>query len=422
MRTHLSAVEALAGIQSHSKIFVHGAAATPHRLLEALVEKYGHLRGVELLHLHTVGEAKYADPVFADAFHVSAFFIGPNLRSRFSPGYVDYIPCTLSEIPQFFRSGIIQLDVALIHVSPPDAHGYCSLGTSVDAAKAAVETAKIVIAQINQQMPRVHGDGFIHISEIDHAVEINEPLPQDQCRLPTQEEVAIGKITAEIIAGGSTLQVGIGSIPNAILDSLKGHQHLGVHTEMWSDGILKLLESGAIDNSKKKLCAGQTVSGFITGSQSVYDFIHDNPSVLCLDIGFVNNPINIAKNPKVVAINSAVEVDLTGQVCADSIGNRIISGAGGQMDFMRGAFLSDGGKAIIALTSRTKNKKSRIVSMLRQGAGVVTPRAFVHHVVTEYGVADLYGRNLDQRAKALISIAHPEDRDSLSQQWFEMWK
>lgn len=420
MQIHASAESALAAVHSHAKIFVHGAAATPKRLIEALVDHYGHLRDVELFHLHTVGSAKYADPVFADSFRVSAFFLGANMRPRFAPGRVDYIPCTLSEIPQFFRTGVIPLDVALIHVSPPDAHGYCSLGTSVDAVKAAVETAKVVIAQINSQMPRVYGDGFIHIDQIHHAIEINEPLPEDPVREPSEIETAIGRRTAELIEDGATLQMGIGSIPNAVLHSLKNHKHLGIHTEMWSDGALALMEAGVVDNSKKKLYPGRTVSGFISGSKKVYDFIHDNPSILCLDVSFVNNPIVIAKNDKVAAINSAVEIDLTGQVCADSIGSRLISGAGGQMDFMRGAALSAGGKSILALTSRTKKGMPRIVYQLQPGAGVVTPRAFVHHVVTEYGSADLYGKTLCQRAKALIEIAHPDDREILARQWHNL--
>lgn len=420
MQIHPSAESALSVVQSHSKVFVHGAAATPKRLLEALVDHYGHLRDVELFHLHTVGSAKYADPIFEDTFRVSAFFLGANMRAHFSPGRVDYIPCTLSEIPQFFRTGVIPLDVALIHVSPPDSHGYCTLGTSVDAVKAAVESAKVVIAQINSQMPRVFGDGFIHVSQIDHAIEINESLPEDPIHELSEIETTIGARTAGLIENGSTLQMGIGSIPNAVLHSLKDHQHLGIHTEMWSDGALALMQAGVVDNSKKKLYPGQTVSGFISGSKKVYDFINDNPSVLCLEVSFVNNPIVIAKNDKVVAINSAVEIDLTGQVCADSIGSRMISGAGGQMDFMRGASLSAGGKSILALTSRTKKGTPRIVFQLQPGAGVVTPRAFVHHVVTEYGVADLYGKTLAQRAKALIAIAHPDDREILSRQWCEL--
>jgi acyl-CoA hydrolase len=422
MKIHRSAEEALAVLNSHAKVFIQGAAATPLRLVEALVENYGHLRDVEIFHLHTVGDAKYTDPVFSDSFRTSAFFIGPNLRPKFQPGRVDYLPCTLSEIPQYFWSQIIKLNFALVHVSPPDRHGYCSLGTSVDAAKAAVETADIVIAQINAKMPRVHGDGFIHVDQIDHAIEINEPLPEEPVHVPSETESRIGLLASSLIENGSTLHVGIGAIPNSVLQSLRSHRHLGVHSEMWSDGVLDLIKRGVIDNSKKKTHRWRTVAGFITGSREVYEYADDNPSVLCLDISRVNDPTYVALNPKVAAINSAVQVDLTGQVCADSIGHRVISGAGGQMDFMRGASLSSGGKSIIAITSRAKSEKSRIVSALNVGAGVVTPRAFVHHIVTEYGVTDLFGKTLDQRAKALIAIAHPDDRETLDRQWYEIWK
>lgn len=421
MKVHSTAKAAVAAIESGSRVFIHGAAATPNQLIEAMVADADRLRNVELMHLHTIGPAKYADAIYKDSFRVSAFFIGANMRSRFHPDHVDYIPCVLSEIPQLLQSGRFPLDVALIHVSPPDQHGFCTLGTSIDAARAAVDVAKIIIAQINPQMPRVHGDGFIHVSRIDHAIEVNDPLPEEIAPPPTPEEVAIGNHTAGLIEDGSTLQMGIGSIPDAVLGALKNHRHLGIHTEMWTDGALRLLQCGAVDNSLKTLHPGRTVSGFVMGSKALYDYIHDNPSVVGLDIGYVNNPYNIARNPKVVAINSAVEIDLTGQVCADSIGPRIISGAGGQMDFIRGASLSPGGKPIIALTSRTKKGISRIVPMLSQGAGVVTPRAHVHYVISEYGVADLYGKTLSQRAKALIAIAHPGDRENLKRGWRENW-
>ncbi|MBI3556261.1 MAG: acetyl-CoA hydrolase/transferase family protein [Deltaproteobacteria bacterium] len=421
MKTHLRAEDAIAAIQSNQRVFAQGAAATPTRLLDGLAAQAGRLKNVELVHLHTIGTSKYADPAVADSFKVSAFFIGANLRQKLNPGQVDYIPCFLSEIPQLFRSGRFPLDVALIHVSPPDQHGYCTLGTSVDIARAAIDVAKVVIAQINPRMPRVHGDGFIHISRIDHAIEVDDPLPEEIATLPGDIEKAIAHHVASLIDDGSTLQMGIGNIPDAVLGVLKDRRHLGIHSEMWSDGALELLRSGAVDNSLKKVHPGKTVSGFVMGSKKLYDFIHDNPSVVQLDIGYVNDAANIARNPKVVAINSAVEIDLTGQVCADSIGTRIISGAGGQMDFMRGASLSPGGKPIIALPSRTKSGSSRIVPTLRLGAGVVTTRAHVHYVITEYGVADLYGKNLAQRAKALLSIAHPADRDQLQRSWRDLY-
>lgn len=413
MKLHNHPSDAIAAVQSHHRVFVHGAAATPQRLLSALVEQSERLRNVEMVHLHTIGPAEYAKPLYRESFRVSAFFIGPNMRQEFEPGRVDYLPCFLSEIPALLRSDRFPIDAALIQVSPPDAHGYCTLGTSVDIARAAVDTAQVVIAQINPHMPRVHGDGVIHVSRIHHAIEVDDPLPEVTAPPPTDVDRAIARHVASLIEDGSTLQMGIGSIPDAVLSVLKDHRHLGIHSEMWTDGALALIQSGAVDNSLKKVHPGKTVAGFMYGTKGLYDFIHDNPSVIGLDIGYVNNPVNIARNPKVVAINSAVEIDLTGQVCADSIGSRIISGAGGQMDFIRGASLSPGGKPIIALSSRTHRGIPRIVRALRPGAGVVTTRAHVHYVVTEYGIADLYGKTLGQRAKALRAIAHPEDREGL---------
>jgi acyl-CoA hydrolase len=302
-------------------------------------------------------------------------------------------------------------------VSPPDAHGYCTLGTSVDVARAAVDTAAVVIAQVNPRMPRVHGDGFIHMSEIHHWVEVDEEIPESPAAPQGPVEEAIGRHAASLIEDGATLQMGIGAIPDAVLAALHTHRHLGIHTEMWSDGCLELMQSGAVDNSLKKVHPGKTIAGFVVGTRPLYDYIHDNPSAVLLDIAYVNNPGIIARNPKVTAINSAVEVDLTGQVCADSIGSRIISGVGGQMDFIRGASISPGGKPIIALPSRTKAGKSRLVAQLTPGAGVVTTRAHVHFVVTEYGAADLAGKTLHERARALINIAHPEDREELTRTW-----
>lgn len=407
-------------IQSGHRVFIHGGAATPLRLIDAMLEEAGRLKDVELMHLHTVGKARYADPEFEGIFRVTNLFVGGNMRKKLHPGRVDYLPCFLSEIPGLFRSGRKPIDVAMIHVSPPDEHGFCSLGTSVDVARAAVEVAKVVIAQVNPNMPRVHGDGFIHVSDIDYFVEVNDPIPEAEHEAPTPEEQAIGRFAASLIEDGSTLQAGIGSIPDAVLAALKGHKHLGVHTEMWSDGMLDLLKCGAIDNSRKCIHPGKTVSGFVVGSRALYDYIHDNPSVVQLDIEYVNRAAIIARNPKVVAINSAVEIDLTGQVCADSIGSKIISGVGGQMDFIRGASLSPGGKPIIAITSRTAKGVPRIVPVLKTGAGVVTTRAHIHYVVTEYGVADLYGLTLSERARALIKIAHPDDRNMLERQWHEL--
>lgn len=419
MKKQKNAADLIHHIQSGNRIFVHGGAAVPLKLIDALIEQAERLRDVELIHLHTLGEARYADLQFSKSFQVTNLFLGANMRARMGSERVDYLPCFLSEIPALFRSGKRPIDVALIHVSPPDIHGFCSLGTSVDVARAAVETAKLVLAQVNRQMPRVHGDGFIHISQIHHFVEVDEPIPEVAPIPLREEEKTIGRLVAELIEDGSTLQIGIGAIPEAVLGALKGHRHLGIHTEMWADGALDLIQCGAVDNSLKTIHPGKTVSGFVIGTKALYDFIHDNPSVVQLDIGYVNNPTNIARNPKVAAINSAIEIDLTGQVCADSIGSRIISGVGGQMDFIRGASLSPGGKPIIALNSRTRKGVPRIVSSLRLGAGVVTTRAHVHYVVSEYGVADLYGKTLRERARLLIEIAHPQDREALDRAWRE---
>lgn len=415
--THASAHEAVAAIQSGQRVFVQGGMATPNVLLAALVDSADRLKNVELMHLHTEGPAAYADAKYADSFRVANLFVGGNMRPKLDGDRVDYLPCFLSEIPQLIRSGRRPIDAALIHVSPPDRHGFCSLGVSVDVVVAALERAQVVIAQINPKMPRVFGDGLIHISHIHHAVHVDAPLPQLKPRPLTDVERAIGRHAASIIEDGATLQMGIGAVPDAVLEALKDHRHLGVHTEMWSTGLLPLIESGAVDNSRKRIHPGKIVSGFVMGDQRLYDFIHDNPSVIQLDIAYVNNVQVIARNPRVTAINSAVEVDLTGQVCADSIGTQIISGVGGQMDFIRGASLSPDGRPIIALPSRTAKGTPRLVPVLKEGAGVVTTRSHVHYVITEYGVADLYGKTLSERARALIGIAHPDDREALSAAW-----
>ncbi len=419
MPRHLTAADAVAAIQSGQRVFVHGAAATPLALLRALAESAGRLRDVELIHLHTAGDARWADPDLAASFRVANLFVGPSMRRKLDGDRVDYLPCFLSEIPNLFRSGRRPVDVALLHVSPPDRHGYCTLGTSVDVARAAADTARVIIAQVNPQMPRVHGDALLHIDCIHHWVEVDEPLPESPPDVLGDDERAIGRHAAGMIEDGSTLQVGIGAIPDAVLAALTGHKHLGMHTEMFSDGALELIRRGVITNDKKTIHPRKTISAFVTGTRAVYDFLDDNPSVALLDIAYVNNAAVIARNPRVVAINSAVEVDLTGQVCADSVGHRVISGVGGQMDFIRGASLSPGGKPIIAITSRTAKGVPRIVPTLRAGAGVVTTRAHVHYVITEYGVADLYGKTLNERAKALIGIAHPDDREALERAWRE---
>ncbi len=408
-----SAADAVAAIASGQRVFVQGASATPNAMLDALVERAHELRDVELIHLHTIGPAHYADARYAQNFRVANLFVGENIRARVDQEHVDYLPCFLSEIPALFRTRRRPLDVALVHVSPPDRHGYMSLGVSVDVARAAVDCAPLVIAQINPRMPRVHGDGVIHESQIHLGAQVDVALPEVQLKEPTSDELAVGQQVASLVVDGATLQLGIGSIPDAVCRALASHRHLGLHTEMWSDGALALLQSGAIDNSRKRVHTGKSVSGFVMGSQRVYDFIDDNPSVLQLDIAYVNAPNVIARNDDVCAINSAVEIDLTGQVCADSVGHRIISGVGGQMDFLRGAALSTRGKPILAMTSRTRSGRGRIVGLLAAGAGVVTTRAHVRYVVTEHGVADLFGKTLRERAAALIALAHPGDRAAL---------
>jgi 4-hydroxybutyrate CoA-transferase len=348
-----------------------------------------------------------------EAFKVKCLFVGPNIRKAIQKGHGSYIPVFLSEIPRLFLGGKLRIDVALISVSPPDEHGFCSLGPSVDVSLAAVQSAKMVIAQVNKYIPRTHGDGLIHIGNIDNLVKHHEPIPEVPIGDLNDTEIAIGKNIAELVEDGATLQMGIGNIPNAVLASLGNHQELGIHTEMFSDGILPLVEKGVITGSQKRKHRGKIVSSFVMGSRAVYDFIDDNPLVNLLSSAYVNNTRIISQNPKVTAINSAIEVDLTGQVCADSIGHRIYSGVGGQMDFIRGASLSEGGKPIIALLSTTKNGESKIVTTLKPGAGVVTTRAHVHYVVTEFGAVNLYGKTLAERAQLLTSIAHPDHRENL---------
>lgn len=413
MTRWVSAEEALSVVRSGDRVFIHSVAAAPRVLIEALVARAPELRGVEIVHLHTEGPAPYADPAYTESFRINALFVGANVREAINAGRGDYVPIFLSEVPALFRRGIMPIDVALIHVSPPDRHGFCSLGVSVDATRAAVQCARYVIAQVNPRMPRTHGDGLIHVRQIHALVEVDEPLPETHPSPPTEIETRIGRYVAELVEDGATLQMGIGAIPNAVLAALEGHRDLGVHTEMFSDGVIDLVQKGVITNAQKRVHPGKIVAGFVMGSRRLYDFVDDNPMVALLDIAYVNDTSVIRRNPKVTAINSAIEVDLTGQVCADSIGTYQYSGVGGQMDFIRGASLSEGGKPIIALPSVTSRGESRIVPYLKTGAGVVTTRAHVHYVVTEYGIANLYGKNLRQRAEALIQIAHPMHRERL---------
>jgi len=409
----VNAATAVELVRSGQRVFVHAGAATPQALLRALTARAGELRDVELVHLHTEGEAPWAAPGLAASLRSNALFLGSNLRDAVARGDADYVPAFLSEMPALFRQRVLPLDVALVHVSPPDRHGYCSLGVSVDIARAAVDSAGVVIAQVNPRMPRSHGDGLVHHSRFAAAVAVDEALPERAPAVLDEQERAIGRHCAALIEDGATLQMGIGSIPDAVLAALENHKDLGVHTEMFADGVLRLVERGVINGRRKAVHPGKLVAGFVLGTRKLYDFLDDNPQVAMLDIGYVNDPNVIRRNPRVVAINSAIELDLTGQVCADSIGTRMWSGVGGQMDFLRGAALSVGGKPVIALPSVTSKGISRITPLLKPGAGVVTTRAHVHWVVTEYGAVDLRGQNLRQRARALISIAHPDHREVL---------
>ncbi|NDD90506.1 4-hydroxybutyrate CoA-transferase [bacterium] len=409
--------EVIARIQPGQRVFIHGAAATPNALIRELVAQASRLHQVEIIHLHTEGPANYAAKELQSSFRVVNLFVGSNMRAHLNDDQIDYLPCFLSEIPSLFSSKRRPIDVALISLSQADAHGYHTLGTSVDVARSAADLAPTLLAQINRQMPKTHGDGYVHSSRLTAACEVNEPLPEVACAQISPLEATIGRNVASLIDDGACLQAGIGAIPNATLAALKSHRNLGLHTEMASDGVLALIQSGVINNSRKRLHSGKSVLSFLLGTRELYRFVDDNPSVVLLAADYVNSVANIAQNDQVVAINSAVEIDLTGQVCADSIGPKIISGVGGQMDFMRGAALSKKGKAILALTSRTKHDRSRIVATLTPGAGVVTTRAHVQYVVTEYGIADLIGKTLGERARALIAIAHPDDRDSLGRAW-----
>src|SRR5690606_8225997 len=382
-----------------------GGAATPHFLLRKMIERANELSDVELVSISMQGEAPFTDKRYKGIFRVNSLFVSPNVREAVNEGRGDYVPIFLSEIPVLFKRGILPLDVAMVHVSPPDRHGYCALGVSVDVASTAIKTAKYVIAQVNPRMPRVLGDGIVKIDSFDAVVYAEQELPEIHGN-PNHDEISmrIGAYCAEIVEDGATLQTGIGAIPDAVLASLTNHKALGVHTEMFSDGIIPLVEKGVITNQHKKKHPGKIVTGFVLGTRKLYDFVDDNPIVSVLDIDYVNDTAVIRTNPKVTAINSAIEIDLTGQVCSDSIGTYQYSGVGGQMDFIRGAALSEKGKPIIALPSTTSKGISRITASLKPGAGVVTTRAHMHYVVTEYGVAYLWGKNLKQRAQALINI------------------
>ena len=411
---HVSAAEAVALVKPGDRVFVHGSAATPITLLHALFDRARELRNVEIVSITLLGDIGLDKPGTADAFFINSLFVSASVRDAVNSERGDHVPIFLSGIPQLFSSGLMPIDVALLQVSPPDRHGLCSLGTSVDVARAAVRNARTVIAQVNPHMPRTHGDGHVHIDRFAALVHVHDPLPEvDYAAHIGDREHAIAAHCAALIEDGSTLQMGIGAIPDAILRALQGHKDLGVHTEMCSNGIIPLLEKGVVTNRLKKKHPGRTVASFALGTRRLYDLVDDNPDFAFLDVAYVNDGHVIRQNPKVVAINSAIELDLTGQVCADSIGTWQYSGVGGQMDFMHGAAHSPGGKPIIAMASVTERGESKIVPFLRHGAGVVTTRAHIHWVVTEYGAVNLHGMNLRQRAKALIAIAHPEHREAL---------
>lgn len=417
----VSPQEAVKSIKTGDHVHLSSVASAPKILIDAMVERGRNkeFKNVHVHHLHTEGPAPYADPELEGVFQLDSFFVGSNVRKVTQSGYADYIPIFLSETQRLYRSGVLPCDVAMVQVSSVDKHGYVSLGTSVDATLAAIECAKTVIAVINPNVPRSFGDAFIHTSKIDYFCQDDTPLQEAHFSEPNEIEQKIGAYCAELIEDGACLQMGIGSIPNAVLAKLTNHKDLGIHTEMFADGVLPLVEKGVINGRNKVTDTGKMVSTFLMGSQKVYDFIDDNPGVLMMDVGYTNDPEIIAKNPKMTAINSALQVDLTGQVCADSLGTKFYSGVGGQIDFIYGASRSKGGKAIIAMPSVTNKGISKIAPVLDPGAGVVTTRAHMHYFVTEYGAVDLYGKTLQERAKAIISVAHPDHREALDRAAFE---
>ncbi len=417
----ISADEAVKVVKSGDHVHLSSVASSPQVLIKALCRRAdnGELSNVSIHHLHTEGPAPYTDPKYSGIFFHQAFFVGANVRPSVQAGYSDYIPVFLSETQKLYRCGAVKCDVAMIQVCPPDEQGIVSLGTSVDATLAAVECAKTVIAVVNKNVPRSYGQARISMDKIDLFVEDDTPLVEAKFTAPDEVEMAIGRNCAELIQDGACLQMGIGAIPNAVLASLTDHKNLGVHTEMFADGVLNLVRKGVINGANKVTDKGKIVSTFLMGSKEVYDFIDNNPDVAMMDVGYTNDPFIISQNPRMTAINSATQIDLTGQVCADSIGLKFYSGVGGQIDFVYGASRAEEGKAIIAMPSITKKGVSKISPVLMEGAGVVTSRAHVHWVVTEYGAVNLYGRSMQERARLLTSIAHPSARESLEKAAFE---
>ena len=412
---------ALRVLESDMRVYVHANAAFPSVLLQALTRRAGQVRNVEVMHLLGFGDAYYNRPEFVESFRHNALFISSTMRKTVQEGQADYIPVHISEIEDLFRDRTVELDIALLHVSTPDRHGYCSLGVAVETTLTAARCARIRIAQVNDRMPRTFGNTFMHISEFNSIVECSEPLPELQPELPTEEHKHIARNVAGLIEDGACLQVGIGAIPNAILPYLSDRKDLGIHTETLTESAIPLIEKGVITGSRKQINPNKIVLGFAMGTRDWYEYVDDNPIFEFQPSGYCNDPFIIAQNDNVVAINSAIEIDVTGQVVADSVGSRLVSGFGGQVDFIRGAARSRGGKPIIAISSTAKNGKvSRIVPLIQSGAGVVTTRADVHYVVTEYGVANLHGKNVRQRAEALIQIAHPKFREELSRHMRDM--
>lgn len=418
---YVSPEEAVKVINSGDRVHLSSVAVTPHCLIKPMVERgrNGELRNVKIQHIHIEGQVEFANPEFEGVFVPEQFFVGGNLRKQTQAGYADYIPVFLSETQKLIREGYTKVNVALIMVSVPDKHGYVSLGTSVDATLAAVENADVVIAAVNPNVPRAWGDAIIPTSLIDYFVEDNSPLYSHPAADLTDTDIAIGKNVAELIEDGACLQMGIGGIPNAVLAQLGNHKDLGVHTEMFADGILPLVEKGVVNGSKKQIDKGKMVASFLMGTQKLYDFIDDNPMVAMMDVRHTNSVPVIRQNDKVTAINSALAIDITGQVCADSIGTKHYSGVGGQIDFIRGAGYSKGGKPIIAIPSVTAKGISKISPTLLEGSGVVTTRSNMHWLVTEFGAVNLYGKALQERAKLITSIAHPDHQESLDKAAFE---
>ncbi|MBV7441765.1 4-hydroxybutyrate CoA-transferase [Weeksellaceae bacterium TAE3-ERU29] len=419
---YCSANEALEVIKNGDSVFIHTVPMSPNILIKALINRNKELRNVNIFQIITSDDGSYAKPEFKDSFNVKSLFVGRNVRRAVNTEQGSYTPAFLSQMPKLFKEKYIDIDVALVQVSPPDKHGYCSIGVSVDLSKAAMESAKIIIAQVNPNVPRVFGEGYIHINQIDYAVEHTSSLAEVPSPAPSENDITIGKHIANLIEDGSNLQIGIGALPNVVLHNLNNHKNLGIHTEIFSDGILPLVKSGVINGKNKNIDKEKIVGTFLFGTKDLYDFVDDNPSVLLKPSSYTNNPCIIGQNEKAVAINSAIEIDLTGQICAESIGNYQFSGVGGQLDFTLGASLSEGGKPIFGISSTTQKGVSKIVSRLKPSANVTTTRAHVHWVVTEYGAVNLFGKSNKERAKLLISIAHPDYRESLEREAYELFK